>query len=104
MSLLVRNLYFYYPNVPLGYFEEIFFCLSQHFVENHDNDDDDDDNDDEDDEDHYSYNSVNFQIMTSKFRIEVYLDNMCHMMLMKMMIMKIMIIIVMRKMIIALIH
>ena len=65
---------------------------------------DGDDDFGDDDEVEYRCNLVNFQVRTSRFCMEVDLDNMCHMMLMKIMIMKIMIIIVMRKMIIALIH
>ena len=51
----------------------------------------DDDDDDEDDEDDYSFNSVNFQARTSRFCLEVDLDKMCHMMLMKIMMIKIII-------------
>ena len=44
------------------------------------NDVDDDDNDDaaaaaDDDKDHYSWNSVNFKVMTSRFCMEVDIDN-----------------------------
>ena len=56
---------------------------------------DDDDDDGNDDKDDYSCKSVNFQAMSPRFCMEVDLDNMCHMMLMKMMIMKMMIIIMM---------
>ena len=40
----------------------------------YDDDDNDDNDDEEDDKDHYSCNSVNFQMRTSKFCMEVYLD------------------------------
>ena len=45
---------------------------------NNDDDDDDndaDDNDDEDDKDDYICKSVNFKVSTSKFCIEIDLDN-----------------------------
>ena len=44
------------------------------YLINNDDFDNDDDDDDEDDKDHYSCNSVNFQMRTSKFCMEVYLD------------------------------
>ena len=51
----------------------------KYLIDNDDDDDDDNDNDDDDDnkddKDHYSCNSVNFQMRTSKFCMEVYLDN-----------------------------
>ena len=40
-----------------------------------DNDDDDDDNDDIDDKDDYSCNSVNFKVRTSRFCMDIDLDN-----------------------------
>ena len=40
------------------------------------NDDDDDEGDDDDDDnDDYSYNSVNFQVRTSRFCMRIYLKN-----------------------------
>ena len=62
-----------------------------------DNDDDDEDNDD--DEDDYSCNSVNFQARTSRFGMEVDLDNTYNMMIMILMMM--MMFLMMIKMIIA---
>ena len=69
--------------------------------EDDDNDDDDDDNDVEDD---YSSNSVNFQARTSRFCMEVSLDNTYNMVIMKMRIMVLMMItmmIIMMKIILA---
>ena len=86
------------------------FCLPRDDSDddcNDDNNDDNDDDDNSDDEDHYSCKSVSFQDRTSRFCMDVDLDNMCNMMLMKMMIMRMMIIIMMimmMKMIIALIQ
>ena len=40
-----------------------------------DNDVDDNDNDDNDDKDDYSHNSVNFKVRTSRFCMELDLDN-----------------------------
>ena len=39
------------------------------------NDEDNDDDDDKDDKDGYSCNSVNFKVMTSRFCMELDLDN-----------------------------
>ena len=54
--------------------------------ENEDNDDDDehDNYDVDDNDDDYSCNSVNFQAMTSRFCIELDLDNTYEMMMMEM--------------------
>ena len=50
-----------------------------YLLDNDDDDDDDDDydddNDDNDDNDDYSCNTVNFQVMTSRFCLELDLDN-----------------------------
>ena len=43
--------------------------------DDYDDNDDDDNVDDDDDNDHYSCNSVNLEIRTSKFCMEVNLDN-----------------------------
>ena len=50
------------------------------------------------DEDDYNCNSVNFQARTSRFCIEVYLQNTYNMKLIKMMIMKLMMIMMMKMM------
>ena len=58
--------------------------------------DDDDDNDDDDD---YCCNSVTFQARTSRFCMEIDLDNTYNMMVMKMMIMMLMTMMMMMMMI-----
>ena len=69
--------------------------------EDNDDNDDDDDDDDINDKDDYSCNSVNFYARTSRFCMEVDLDNMQQIMMMVMMIMMMMMMIMMMKMIIA---
>ena len=59
-----------------------------------DDDDNDDDVDDNDDEDDYSCNSVNFQARTSKFCMEVCLDDTCNTMMKKITIIMMMIMII----------
>ena len=106
---------------PYFSWKQIYIIPTICFIENDDNDNDDDDNDDKDDEDYYSFNSVNFQvrtsrfcmkvnlhntsniilIKTSRFCMEVDLHNTYNMILMKMMIMRMIMMIMMMKMIIA---
>ena len=50
-----------------------------------DDDDDDNDDDDNDGDDDYSYNSVNFQVRTSRFCMRLYLNNISYIMMMMMM-------------------
>ena len=71
--------------------------------EDDDNENNDYNNDDNDDEDDYSCNSVNFQARTSRFCMEVSIDNSYNMMILKMtiMIMIMIMIIMMMKIIIA---
>ena len=49
--------------------------ISNIYDDDDDDDDDDDADDDDDDKDAYICKSVNFNVSTSKFCMEVYLDN-----------------------------
>ena len=47
----------------------------EYLIDNDDDDDDDDKNDDNDDKDDYSCNSVNFNVRTFTFYMELDVDN-----------------------------
>ena len=51
---------------------DVVLCCMTSYDDDNDNDDD---NDDDDDKDNYSCNSVNSKVMTSKFCMELDLDN-----------------------------